>query len=107
MGSGPPREFRRGRRGIAVDNASLTILRDLLVNGEVEEAAAAFWLGIGCSTVMTVYTVRVKVRPPNEFHLDWPIDARGDALPRCRSTQCDFIELCSSCVGIAPWVIRV
>jgi hypothetical protein len=31
----------------AADNASLTVLKDLLVNGEVKETMEAFGLGIG------------------------------------------------------------
>ena len=39
----------------AAENASLIVLRDLLVNRKVEEMTAAFWVGIGSLTVMAAY----------------------------------------------------
>ena len=56
------------------------VLRDLPLNREVEETAAAFWLGIGSLTVMAAYdeseSDRLEARPPDESHLDYPIPWR-------------------------------
>ena len=63
----------------AADDASWIVLRDLLVNEEVEEMVTAFRLGIGCLTVVAAYheseSDRLEARPPDEYHLDRSIDA--------------------------------